>query len=139
MKKLLLYTVCTAMACSSWAGIFDKGTPDEQREAILKERERIVAKVIEGKPDVADKIKSAEGYATFDALNVNLLVLATARGKGVLVDNKDGSETFMSVTSIGGGLGAGLKDLRVLKYPGYASRTAGLPMGATFQSEKPKR
>ena len=41
-------------------------------------------------------------------------MLATARGVGIVKDNKSGKETFMKVTSIGGGLGAGIKDLQAL-------------------------
>jgi lipid-binding SYLF domain-containing protein len=47
-------------------------------------------------------------------VNVNLLLLATANGYGVVVDNKTHKETFMRMGSLGGGIGAGLKDVRVI-------------------------
>ncbi len=114
MKKFLTLFFVAAMVQPTWAILGDKGTPDEQRQEILTERDDIVAKVAEDKPEVLEKIESAPGYATFSALNINVLVLTTTRGKGVVVDNETGKETFMSITSIGGGIGAGLKDMQAL-------------------------
>jgi lipid-binding SYLF domain-containing protein len=113
MKKSILMLLLS-LQLPAFALFGEKGTPEEQRAEILTEKDRIVKKVAETNPEVLEKIESAEGYATFNALNVNLLLVATARGKGVVVDNQSGEVTFMSVTSIGGGLGAGLKDMRAL-------------------------
>jgi len=113
MKKCILILLLS-LQLPAFALFDEKGTPEEQRAEILTEKDRIVKKVAETNPEVLEKIESAEGYATFNALNINLLLVATARGKGVVVDNQSGDVTFMSVTSIGGGLGAGLKDMRAL-------------------------
>ena len=45
---------------------------------------------------------------------MNLLLLATANGYGVVVDNQAHKETFMRMGSLGGGIGAGVKDVRVI-------------------------
>ena len=45
---------------------------------------------------------------------MNLLLLATGNGYGVVVDNKTRKETFMRMGSLGGGIGAGVKDVRVI-------------------------
>jgi len=45
---------------------------------------------------------------------VNLLLLATANGYGLVVDNKAHKETFMGMGSLGGGIGAGVKDVRII-------------------------
>jgi lipid-binding SYLF domain-containing protein len=47
-------------------------------------------------------------------VNVSLLLLATANVYGIVVDNKTGKETFMRMGSLGGGIGAGVKDSRVI-------------------------
>ena len=43
-----------------------------------------------------------------------LLLVATVRGTGVVIDNKKNKEIYMDVLSIGGGIGAGVKDLNFL-------------------------
>ena len=63
---------------------------------------------------VKEKVANAPGYATFSAVNINVLLLATARGTGLLVNNETDEETYMKVLSLGGGLGAGIKDLSIL-------------------------
>ena len=65
-------------------------------------------------PKLKAVVAKAAGYATFKQLNVNLLLLATTRGGGVLTESKTGKTTFMRMASVGGGVGAGLKDLRVI-------------------------
>lgn len=115
MKKSLL--LAALMAALFGCAHIDKKealTPDQQRAEIRSESSAILTKVLKGKPELQKKIKSAPGYATFSALNVNLLVLASTRGTGVVVDRKSGDETFMQVTSLGTGIGAGIKDLRAL-------------------------
>lgn len=65
-------------------------------------------------PNLKEKVENAPGYATFSTVNVNLLLLATARGTGLVVDNVKKKETYMNALSVGGGIGAGIKDLSVL-------------------------
>ena len=65
-------------------------------------------------PDMKKVLKKSAGYATFKQVHVNLLLLATANGYGVVVDNQARKETFMRMGSLGGGVGAGVKDVRVV-------------------------
>ena len=55
-------------------------------------------------------IQKAAGYAVFDNMGVNILLLSTARGSGLAVNNKTKQETFMKMASAGAGLGMGVKD-----------------------------
>ena len=55
-------------------------------------------------------IQKAAGYAVFDNMGVNVLVLSTARGSGLAVNNNTKQETFMKMASAGAGLGMGVKD-----------------------------
>ena len=50
-------------------------------------------------------IQKAAGYAVFDNMGVNVLLLSTARGSGLAVNNKTKQETFMKMGSVGAGLG----------------------------------
>ena len=65
-------------------------------------------------PDLKDSLQDAVGYATLSASDINLLLVATGFGYGVLHDNRTGNYIYMRVASLGGGFGAGLKDLRVV-------------------------
>lgn len=112
MKTVLILLLALV---SSGCGLFaKKKTPDQQRAEIRQEHANTLKMVYEKKPELEKRVAKAPGYATFSALNMNLLLLATARGTGVVIDNKTGKETFMSVIGIGGGLGAGVRDLRAL-------------------------
>ena len=110
---LLLVLLC---APAAMAGLFGpKGSDVEEKKAnVRKQRDEMLAEVYETKPELKKKIEGAAGYATFKNLNVNLILLATANGYGMVVDNKSGRETFMRMASLGGGVGAGLKDVRVV-------------------------
>src|SRR5215468_7264596 len=65
-------------------------------------------------PTSQTAIQKAAGYAVFDNMGVNVLLLSTARGSGLAVNNKTKQETFMKMISAGGGLGMGVKDYDVV-------------------------
>jgi lipid-binding SYLF domain-containing protein len=86
----------------------------EKKANIRKQRDEMLTQLYATNPDMKKVLKKAVGYATFKQVNVNLLLLATANGYGVVVDNKARKETFMRMASLGGGIGAGVKDVRVI-------------------------
>jgi lipid-binding SYLF domain-containing protein len=59
-------------------------------------------------------IQKAAGYAVFDNMGVHVLLLSTARGSGLAVNNKTKQDTFMKMASAGAGLGMGVKDYVVV-------------------------
>ena len=104
-----------ALAGPADAQLFGKKkSPTEKRNEIESERTEILEKLFEKHPELKERVADAPGYGTFNALNVNLLVLSTARGTGVVLDNVSREKTYMKLTSIGGGIGAGVKDLSAL-------------------------
>jgi lipid-binding SYLF domain-containing protein len=116
MKKLILLTCLAAvLAMPAKADLFGaKGdNPDEKRAAVRKDRDEILAKVYAAHPDTKDKIQKAAGYGTFNNKNLNLFLLSSGHGYGMVVD-KSGKETFMAMGSLGGGVGIGAKDLSVV-------------------------
>jgi lipid-binding SYLF domain-containing protein len=86
----------------------------EKKANIRKQRDEMLAQLYAADPGMKKVIKHAVGYATFKQVNVNLLLLATGNGYGVVVDKKSRKETFMRMGSLGGGIGAGVKDVRVI-------------------------
>lgn len=92
-----------------------KGSSVEEKKAnVRKQRDELLQKLYASKPEMKKVIKKSAGYATFSQVNINLLLLATANGYGMVVDNKTRKETFMRMGSLGGGIGAGVKDVRVI-------------------------
>jgi lipid-binding SYLF domain-containing protein len=65
-------------------------------------------------PTAHAAIQKSAGYAVFNNMGTNLLLVSTARGAGVAVNTKSKQETFMKMASAGGGLGVGVKDYRVI-------------------------
>jgi lipid-binding SYLF domain-containing protein len=114
-KALLLISVVTALALPAAAGLFSaKGdSAEEKRAAVRKDRDEILAKLYTTNPEAKEKIQKAAGYGTFNNKNMNLFLLSTGHGYGVVVD-KAGKETFMAMGSLGGGVGLGAKDLSVV-------------------------
>lgn len=107
--------LCLLFVVPSYAGIFSEDeTPEEQRKQIQAERAEILKKVHAEYPELEKKIAAAPGYATFSAVNMNLFLVATSRGTGMVVDNEKNREIYMKVLGVAGGIGAGIKDLNVL-------------------------
>jgi len=84
----------------------------KKRDERRKLRDETLAKLYEGKPEVRDELAKAEGYAVFQGTQLNLVLYVGASGNGILVDNKTGAETFMTMKRAGTGPGAGFKDYR---------------------------
>ena len=66
------------------------------------------------KPEVQEEVIGSEAVAVFSSLGINILLLSTARGGGIVRDTKSGEETYMRMFSVGGGFGMGIKDFRVV-------------------------
>ena len=116
MKRLLTLTLAITLAASAQAALFGPSgdSLSEKRATIRQQRDEMLTQLYAANPAVKAVVKKACGYATFKQVQVNLLLLATANGYGVLVDNQARKETFMGMGSLGGGVGAGVKDVRVI-------------------------
>ena len=103
------------VALPATAGLFGpKGdNKEEKRAAVRKQRDDILAKLYAKHPEAKEKIEKAAGYGAFNNKNMNLFLLSTGHGYGMVVD-KAGKETFMAMGSLGGGVGLGAKDLSVV-------------------------
>jgi lipid-binding SYLF domain-containing protein len=97
------------------AGLFSaKGdSVEEKRAEVRKQRDEILAKLYATHPEAKEKIEKAVGYGAFNNKNMNLFLLSTGHGYGMVVD-KGGKEAFMAMGALGGGVGLGYKDLSVV-------------------------
>src|SRR5262245_30343789 len=97
-NQMSLMFIIAALALPASAGLFAaKGDhPDEKSAKVRKDRDEILAKLYASKPEAKEKIQKAAGYGTFNNKNMNLFLLSTGHGYGMVVD-KDGKETFMAM------------------------------------------
>jgi len=86
----------------------------EKRAQIQKMREQVLTQLFREKPDVRQQIKTAPGYAVFSNVNVNIILASFGGGYGVAKNNRTGQYTYMNMGEIGLGIGAGVKDFRVV-------------------------
>jgi lipid-binding SYLF domain-containing protein len=116
MKRILCLALTLALASSAQAWLFGPkgGNNAEKKANIRKQGNEMLAQLYVTNPGMKKVLQQAAGYATFKQVNVNLLLLATANGYGMVLDNKTRKETFMRMGSLGGGIGAGVKDVRVI-------------------------
>ena len=113
---LILATAVLALSWRADAALFGpKGDSNEEKRAKVRQiRDEILAKLYATHPDAKEKITKAAGYGAFNNKSMNLFLLSTGHGYGVVKDNKTGKETFMAMGSLGGGIGIGAKDLSVV-------------------------
>ena len=87
---------------------------DEKREKSRKIAAQTLQDLYKLESTAQATIQKSAGYAIFNNTGVNVLLLSTARGAGIAVNNKSKEETFMKMISAGAGLGVGVKDYRVV-------------------------
>ena len=86
----------------------------KKREKTRKMTAEVLKDLYKTEPASKAAIEKAVGYAVFANTGVNVLLLSTARGSGLAVNNKTKQETFMKMVSVGGGLGMGVKGYDVV-------------------------
>ena len=109
-------TIAALLAIAGLTAVLSvaQDSPDEQREKIRKMAATTLTDLYKLQPDSQAAIQKSVGYAVFNNMGTNLLLLSTARGAGVAVKSKTNHETFMKMISAGAGLGVGVKDYRVV-------------------------
>ncbi len=109
-------TIATCLAVMLLATNFAsaKDSPDQQRDKTRKMADKTLQELYKLKPTAQGAIQKSAGYAVFDNMGTNLLLLSTARGSGIAVASSSKQETFMKMVSAGAGLGMGVKDYRVI-------------------------
>lgn len=90
-----------------------KDSPDQKRQKTRKMADQTLSDLYQLQPSAQGAIRNSTGYAVFDNMGANVLLLSTARGSRVAVNSKTKQETFMKMVSGGAGLGLGVKDYRV--------------------------
>lgn len=109
LKIIASVILFTLIGCANTTGSLD-----DRRSAVQEMKRDVMSELFELKPDVRSQINTAAGYAVFSNANVNLILASFGAGYGILTDNASGEDTYMKMGEIGVGLGAGVKDFRVV-------------------------
>lgn len=90
LTVLLGFFIALCCAMPSHAFIFGPKGKDaaEKKTNIRRDRDEMLARLIAAKPGMRATLRKAAGYATFEKVSVNLLLLASANGYGLTVDNR---------------------------------------------------
>jgi len=110
--RIFVSVLTVALLSSGLVAAMD--SPEEKREKTRKMAAENLQDLYKLQPTAEAVIQKAAGYAVFDNMGTNLLVVSTARGAGIAVNSKSKQETFMKMVSAGAGLGVGVKDYVVI-------------------------
>ena len=111
MKRMALATIA-AIALAGCATT--KGTPDERRAAIREMRTDVLTELYRRKASARAELAAAPGYGVFSNANINVILASFGGGYGVIRNNRTGADTYMKMGEVGVGLGAGVKDYRLV-------------------------
>ncbi len=103
-----LVALALLTGCMSPSG----NTVEEKRQAAQQMRSETLAQLYEVHPEAKTQIDQAVGYGVFSNVGINLFLLSTASGWGVVRDKAAGKDTYMKMYSAGIGPGLGVKDFR---------------------------
>jgi lipid-binding SYLF domain-containing protein len=112
--KLKKVTLALAMTLLFLGLASAKDSPDKKKEKTRKMATQTLENLYKLQPTAKAAIDKSSGYAVFNNMGTNLLLLSTARGAGLAVNSQTKQETFMKMVSAGAGLGVGVKDYRVI-------------------------
>jgi lipid-binding SYLF domain-containing protein len=109
--KIIYSALALILLATGLSSATDKN--EEKRDKTRKMASQTLEDLYKLQPTAKAAIEKSAGYAVFNNMGTNLLLVSTARGAGIAVD-KTKQETFMKMISAGAGLGVGVKDYRVI-------------------------
>ena len=113
MKFRIAASVLVATLLAS--GLATAGdSPDKKKEKTRNMAAQTLQDLYKLQPSAQAAIQKSAGYAVFNNMGTNLLLVSAARGSGLAVNSKSKQQTFMKMISGGAGLGLGVKDYRVI-------------------------
>ena len=110
--KIVMLVVCMVFAFGSvWAKDDSK---EEKRAEIRAGSKEVLAELYRVQPSAKKAIEKTAGYGVFKNFGMKILVAGGGKGKGMVVENKTGKETFMKMLEVQAGLGMGIKKFNVV-------------------------
>jgi lipid-binding SYLF domain-containing protein len=109
-KSLFLAVLGIVIFSGFWSG----KTADMKRSERLQVNNETLQLLHKNAPEAKEMITRSYGYATFNNVGVNLILLSAEGGSGVAHVNQTGVNTYMNMASGGVGFGLGVKDFRAI-------------------------
>lgn len=106
--------MCCLMVLLSGCATTKGNTPSEKRDYILQMKDDTLTELFRLQPHAREVVTSAPGYGVFSNANVYLLFASVGGGYGVVKNRVTGEHTYMKMGELGVGLGAGIKDFRLV-------------------------
>src|SRR6187200_2546448 len=113
MSLLLTALALLVGGCRAIEGA-EGDTADQKRATMRGEMQTTLNELYAARPEARQKVANAVGYGYFSNMNVNLILLSSENGYGLVHSNTSGKDTFMKVGGAGVGLGMGVKDYRAI-------------------------
>ena len=101
--------VLTVVASLAAPDLGFRSSPEEERVEVREAADKALAAVYEAQPSARAAVESAAGYAAFTNFGMKILVAGSGTGKGIAVDNRTKTTTYMKMVEIQAGLGFGVK------------------------------
>jgi len=104
--------------CISFVSVFTgchgaKGeSPQEKRTYIDQMAKETLAELYKREPSARKQVENAVGYGVFSNMGMNLFVVATGNGYGLVHNRKTGEDIYMKMYQAGGGIGFGLEGFK---------------------------
>jgi lipid-binding SYLF domain-containing protein len=110
-RRMMVLAAALVLAAPGIAFGADKAK--EQAEVSKAGREALAA-VYKAAPSARKAVESAAGYAAFSNFGMKILVAGGGSGKGIAVNNKTKSTTYMKMAEVQAGLGFGVKKFQLV-------------------------
>lgn len=108
--KVLISALLTLLLVACAGG----STRQEKIDGIQYMKNDVLSDLYAAKPNIKAQVESAAGYGVFSNANVYVIIASFGGGYGVVHNNRTGAETYMKMGEAGLGLGAGVKDYRLV-------------------------
>ena len=95
-------------------GVPHEGNVIEARHQVREMANDALASLYEIQPNLRWAVERATGYAVFSTFGIKLFFAGGTTGKGVVVNNHTGRQTFMKMVQLQGGLGFGINKNRLI-------------------------
>jgi len=112
MKISLVAVLC---ACSlAVPGVSVAAGKADQQADVRKAAQQVLADLYKVQPSARKAVESAAGYAAFTNFGMKILVAGGGSGKGVAVNNRTKTTTYMKMAEVQAGLGFGVKNFKLV-------------------------
>lgn len=96
------------------AGVPHEGKVIQARHQVREMAQDALAALYEVQPNLRWAVERAAGYAVFSTFGVKLFFAGGTTGRGIVVNNHTGRQTFMKMAQVQGGLGFGVNKNRLI-------------------------